>query len=723
MRVYNRTLVLIAALIIAVSVQGKIIELPENYSRTSPWTELIELGVVKYTETDCVRTCVAGELPRVCLFTFTLEFYAAMGTACGNCSDGVLEDCYRPQCIPADGIQRGLMSINRQLPGAPINVCKNDLIVVNVKNQMAGEEVTIHWHGFRQKHSQWMDGVPYVTQCPFGGESFRYIFPAEEAGTYFYHSHSGTQRTNGIYGALVVHAIKSEEPWSEDLYDYDYVNHTIVFSDWMHENAEMFLPGLPSRQPGVRPTTILLNGFGRYYDAGTDSDPVNVSFPLATFHVQKDLRYRFRIINANNHVCPVILQIQNHSLTLIATDGMPIEPRTVDSIVHYPGERFDFVPVPSVNVTAQDAFWIHVRALGTCAADEIYQYGVLSYGTSGDELGILPTRSRPTITNPLPTGIVLNEPNTTCGQDASRLCITDLISIGYDDADEVKRILMTKPDVRLFIPFGFHQFDVDTFHEDEIYHSFMNLGGGGIQSAWMNNISFNFPDSPILSSYNSSRSQNSYCNQDNLPAKCLGNDDNATSTPYCECTQVIVLPENGIIQLILIDNAEIAGLNHPIHLHGFSFYVVHMQQNLTRHQMYTVSEAKEYVSVWELENSDKASSTNNTMPPLKDTISVPSGGMAIVQFKADNPGSWLMHCHFEWHMAVGMTMVFRVEGTIPSAPPGFPKCGNFDPLEERTTAVVHPNKYVIDQPKIRSSTAPNFDKVSSVEAKKKPHGQ
>jgi Multicopper oxidase len=32
--------------------------------------------------------------------------------------------------------------------------------------------------------------------------------------------------------------------------------------------------------------------------------------------------------------------------------------------------------------------------------------------------------------------------------------------------------------------------------------------------------------------------------------------------------------------------------------------------------------------------------------PIKDTISIPSKGYIIFRFKADNPGWWLLHCHF-----------------------------------------------------------------------------
>lgn len=37
-----------------------------------------------------------------------------------------------------------------------------------------------------------MDGVPFLTQCPvLPNALFRYEFYADEAGTHFYHSHSG----------------------------------------------------------------------------------------------------------------------------------------------------------------------------------------------------------------------------------------------------------------------------------------------------------------------------------------------------------------------------------------------------------------------------------------------------------------------------------------------------------------------------------------------------
>ncbi|KAJ2081128.1 ferroxidase fet3 [Coemansia sp. S142-1] len=43
---------------------------------------------------------------------------------------------------------------------------------------------------------------------------------------------------------------------------------------------------------------------------------------------------------------------------------------------------------------------------------------------------------------------------------------------------------------------------------------------------------------------------------------------------------------------------------------------------------------------------------------MRDTVMVYSGEYVIVRFKADNPGAWIMHCHFDWHIGQGLNMLF-----------------------------------------------------------------
>ena len=68
------------------------------------------------------------------------------------------------------------MTINHMIPGPAIEVCQGDTIVVNLQNKMRIVDGTsIHWHGFLQRNSQHMDGVPMITQCPImAGDRFQY---------------------------------------------------------------------------------------------------------------------------------------------------------------------------------------------------------------------------------------------------------------------------------------------------------------------------------------------------------------------------------------------------------------------------------------------------------------------------------------------------------------------------------------------------------------------
>src|SRR5690606_27269877 len=64
----------------------------------------------------------------------------------------------------------------------------------------------LHWHGYEVPSGE--DGVPGLTQAAVGpGGRFTYRFRAEQAGTYWYHTHSvsdiGVRR--GLYGMLIVH--------------------------------------------------------------------------------------------------------------------------------------------------------------------------------------------------------------------------------------------------------------------------------------------------------------------------------------------------------------------------------------------------------------------------------------------------------------------------------------------------------------------------------------
>ena len=96
-------------------------------------------------------------------------------------------------------------ALNGTSPGPTLTVKQDELVEVRLRNESVTEGVTLHWHGLDVPNA--MDGVAGVTQdAVYEGGEFVYRFVAEQAGTYWYHSHqvSHEQVIGGLYGVLVV---------------------------------------------------------------------------------------------------------------------------------------------------------------------------------------------------------------------------------------------------------------------------------------------------------------------------------------------------------------------------------------------------------------------------------------------------------------------------------------------------------------------------------------
>lgn len=283
---------------------------------------------------------------------------------CGSCSHSNYSTCFQKDCILGDFRQKGVMSINRQIPGPDIQVCQGDRIVIDVINQAPGTAAALHWHGLHMREAPFMDGVPFITQCPIMfGTAFRYDFPATEVGTFFYHSHSGLHKMNGQHGAFIIRGPKDSDT-HKGLYDYDDFEHYIILSDWVHGYAEDYFPGFG---------TTILNGIlinGISHNLTTSSGIVK------TFSVERNKKHRFRLIDSVGFGCSVQVQIQDHKMLIIAADGVDVLPKEVDIIHINSGERFDFVL--DANNKHNSEFWIRVRADGNC---ELFpeSYALLRY--------------------------------------------------------------------------------------------------------------------------------------------------------------------------------------------------------------------------------------------------------------------------------------------------------------------------------------------------------
>ncbi|PIK43385.1 laccase-type phenoloxidase [Apostichopus japonicus] len=185
--------------------------------------------------TNCDRACVDAET-RTCVYTWDVTYYYSMNSKCGNCSTNP-DDCEIDGCVPLGGRKRPLVTVNKQVPGPKIIVCRGDTIVVNVTNMLDDMNgVTFHWHGMNQNLTPSMDGPSMITHCPIPfATTFTYKFRANNAGTYFWHSHIGPNRSDGLAGPLIIRyaiEVKSEH------YDVDDSTHVMFIQDWLEDYTE-----------------------------------------------------------------------------------------------------------------------------------------------------------------------------------------------------------------------------------------------------------------------------------------------------------------------------------------------------------------------------------------------------------------------------------------------------------------------------------------------------
>ena len=100
---------------------------------------------------------------------------------------------------------------------------------------------------------------------------------------------------------------------------------------------------------------LLVNGRGRFFLQEFNNNPkYNKSgilkenkfeqgklrnLPLASFFVTPGKRYRFRVMNPGYTLCPIIMWIEAHNITIIATDSGSVTPVVAKSVILESGER------------------------------------------------------------------------------------------------------------------------------------------------------------------------------------------------------------------------------------------------------------------------------------------------------------------------------------------------------------------------------------------------
>nr|BAA85185.1 bilirubin oxidase [Pleurotus ostreatus]BAC65099.1 laccase [Pleurotus ostreatus] len=129
---------------------------------------------------------------------------------------------------------------------------------------------------------------------------------------------------------------------------------------------------------------------------------------------------------------------------------------------------------------------------------------------------------------------------------------------------------------------------------------------------------------------------------------------------------IYALEPNKVVEISM--PALAVGGPHPFHLHGHTFDVI---------------------------RSAGSTTYNFDTPARRDVVNTGTGANdnVTIRFVTDNPGPWFLHCHIDWHLEIGLAVVFAEDVTSISAPPAAwdDLCPIYDALSDNDKGGIVPS--------------------------------
>ncbi len=546
-----------------------------------------------------------------------------------------------------DGKPGRAITINGQLPAPLLRWREGEDITLHLTNDL-DVDTSIHWHGILLPPE--MDGVPGVSFAGVKpGETFTYRFPLKQAGTYWYHSHSGFQEQSGHYGPIII------EPKGDDTiaFDRDYV---IVLSDWTFDNpARVFAKLKKNSEVYNYQRRTLIDFFKDSSDRNFDDtfrdramwgnmrmDPRDIADVTASTYTylvnghgphdnwtglfNPGERVRLRIINASAMTI-FNFRLPELPMTVVQADGLNVQPVETDEIQIGVAETYDVVVEPIEN----KAYTIMSESIDRSG----YARATLA-PRDGMHAPVPPLRPTPTLTM---------RDMAMAGHGGHRSG-DDMTASGNEPAmDQSAHHAMNRGAMG----------EAAAPASSDARHN--NNGGGGAAISAGATQSHNHKRGAgvdMVAEIPTNRLSDRGLGLENEPHRVLVYTDlkalemkpdmraperemelhltgnmhrymwSFDGEKFSDVDEPIMLDEGERMRLTLVNDTM---MTHPIHLHGMFFDVV----TGDRHH-----------------------------PPRKHTIVVKPGEKLSVDITADAVGDWAFHCHLLYHMAAGMMRVVSV---------------------------------------------------------------
>ncbi|KAK8939544.1 Laccase-3 [Platanthera guangdongensis] len=536
---------------------------------------------------------------------------------------------YHDFVVQAKQVQRlcgahTIVTVNGQFPGPTLVVRDSDSLVIKVVNN-AKYNISIHWHGIREKRNGWADGPAFVTQCPIQpGGTYTYRFTIEgQEGTLWWHAHISWLRAT-VYGALII------LPKQQSSYPFPTPNreYPVILGEWWNRNPidviEQAL--ITGANPNLSDAFTINGQPGDLYNCSAEETTV---YPVAAGET-----ILLRFINAAMNT-QLFATVAGHTMTVVAADASYTKPFPTSVIMLGPGQTTDVLIH-----TNQPAGRYYIAARAYSNAPPII-----------------------TFDNTTTTAILEYAGAVKSGQQPKFAALP-----GYRDTATAAAfsanirspapVKIPEPvDVNLFTTVGLGLLNCPP----------NRMCGGPNETRFassMNNFSFVLPNR--LSLLQAAQFNVSGVFTSDFPAAppiqfdYTGKVRRSLWHPV-KATKLFQVKYGSVVQVVLQGTNIFAAEEHPMHIHGYSFYVL-------------------ATGLGNFDPKKDTSKFNLVDPPHRNTIGVPAKGWVVIRFVADNPGVWLVHCHIDTHLTWGLMTALLVENgvgeletTIPP-PPDLPRC-------------------------------------------------
>ncbi|WP_293876360.1 copper resistance system multicopper oxidase [Sphingomonas sp. UBA978] len=535
-----------------------------------------------------------------------------------------------------DGKPSRAIGINGSAPGPLIRLREGQEVAIRVVNAL-DTDTSLHWHGLLVPFQY--DGVPGVSFPGIRtGEAFTYRFTVRQSGTYWYHSHSGGQEQEGLYGPIVI------DPAGADPVRFDR-EHIVMLSD--HSPAS---PAAIFRRMKLQPGYYnyqrqTLGGLiaGKDQSAGERldwgrmrMDPADIADGTGATYTylvngrgpadnwtalfRPGERVRLRIVNAAA-MTTFNVRIPGLRMTVVAADGLAVRPVDVDEFQIGVAETYDVIVTPA-EARAYKLVGESVDRSGMARATLAPQGGMAA--------AVPPLRPRPlaTMTDMGMGGGMAGEMGGMAGMDHGAMPGMDHGGMAgmdhgamdhgamnhgtMDHGSMAMRDFAVAPQVKKGA-------GVQTISPMPVDRT--GYPGQGLEDVGHRVLTYRdliaLTRNPDVRAPGRQLDVHLTGNMERFMWSFDGVKMSDTHVPFA-------FTEGERVRVRLVNDTMMA---HPIHLHGHYFELV------TGHGAYA---------------------------PRKHTVIVQPGGIVSFDLTADAVGDWAFHCHMLYHMLAGMMRVVSV---------------------------------------------------------------